>query len=209
MALVAPPGLLPRCSAHFWGSPAPYERVRFPSSGLRLASRRTSRPSRHTSQRPPPRRCARAAARVRPQPADTRRHSALLMADAPPAAGNRSDWIGGYSPEERKKRLLRFYAKRERRNWGAPKKPARSPKKKKQKREEPKYVPRKTTRRQRQDETEVVEPKPLPSIAERNAASAAKRPPPPKYQKKTKQKNKQNKKRTPKKASRFTMMAIS
>mmetsp|Transcript_18128 Transcript_18128/g.53974 ORF Transcript_18128/g.53974 Transcript_18128/m.53974 type:complete len:581 (+) Transcript_18128:14-1756(+) len=93
VALVAPPGLLPRRSAHFWGSPAPYERVRFPSSGLRLASRRTSRPSRHTSQRPPPRRSARAAARGRPQPADTRRHSAhsaLLMADAG-GAGNSPD----------------------------------------------------------------------------------------------------------------------
>ena len=90
VALVAPPGLLPRRSAHFWGSPAPYERVRFPSSGLRLASRRTSRPSRHTSQRPPPRRSARAAAHVRPQPADTRRHSALLMADAG-GAGNSPD----------------------------------------------------------------------------------------------------------------------
>ena len=90
VALVAAPGLLPRRSAHFLGSPAPYERVRFPSSGLRLASRRTSRPSRHTSQRPPPRRSARAAARGRPQPADTRRHSAhsaLLMADAG-GAGN-------------------------------------------------------------------------------------------------------------------------
>ena len=96
VALVAPPGLLPRRSAHFWGSPAPYERVRFPSSGLRLASRRTSRPSRHTSQRPPPRRSARAAARGRPQPADTRRHSAhsaLLMADAGGA---------GISPDDEK-----------------------------------------------------------------------------------------------------------
>ncbi len=93
VALVAAPGLLPRRSAHFWGSPAPYERVRFPSSGLRLASRRTSRPSRHTSQRPPPRRSARAAARGRPQPADTRRHSALLMADAGGA---------GISPDDKK-----------------------------------------------------------------------------------------------------------
>ena len=93
VALVAPPGLLPGRSANFWGSPAPYERVRFPSSGLRLASRRTSRPSRHTSQRPPPRRSARAAARGRPQPADTRRHSALLMADAGGA---------GISPDDEK-----------------------------------------------------------------------------------------------------------
>ena len=176
VALVAAPGLLPRCSAHFWGSPAPHEGVRFPSSGLRLASRRTSRPSRHTSQRPPPRRSARAAARVRPQPADTRRHSALLMADAPPAAGNRSDWIGAYSPKSRLKRIARFHKKRPLRNWGKSKKPARSPGKKRKARADPYVGPKKTTRRQRQDETEVVQPKELPSKADLLAARRAKRP---------------------------------
>ena len=101
------------------------------------------------------------------------------MADAPPAAGNRSDWIGAYSPEERKKRLAKYHAKRLRRlgrNWAiAPKKPAKSPKKKHKKREA--YVgPNKKTRRQRGDETELVQPKELPSYSELVQKAAAKRP---------------------------------
>ena len=179
VALVAPPGLLPRRSAHFWGSPAPYERVRFPSSGLRLASRRTSRPSRHTSQRPPPRRSARAAARGRPQPADTRRHSAhsaLLMADAG-GAGNSPDgeeYEACFDLMKREAIPIKKGGRGERacpNCWAAWERGSSTCSTCTIKK-----LPARASRRGKQVEFEA---KQLPSKADVNAAAAAKRPPPP------------------------------